>query len=461
VIIRCERCATAYELEDGVLPPDGSDVQCAKCQHVFRALPPPFAGPTVQGVPATPPPPAPPARSTPAPVQDSAPSPASAAPPSPARRPRVYRPPISQPAVARAPVLRRDTVGTFESRLRWSHRWRWLAPALLVVAGAIGTAIFFFPGATGPRGTEDARARALELALADDVKSLEDAAAALQQLVDSTPVAHEARADRALVELLLAGALSEPEPKDPGRERARALAASASATLDDLARANLARPEVARARAVGSVLSANRAEVKRLATAARAELPGDVFVTMAEHCADVRAADRSARDRALDELQLLLARRPELVRARYLLAKGLALAGRRNDALAAAEEVLRRNPRHEGALGLREAMTRPPSTAPIAPRGAEPNAQPVPAPDLAAAEDQALQPVRTEKPGLLPRKPVSTEGEIAPSPRADAAPEGADPAGAASPPAAGEDPPPPPRLRPAAVPEPEVVEGGG
>jgi predicted Zn finger-like uncharacterized protein len=457
VIIRCERCATAYELEDGVLPLEGSDVQCARCQHVFRALPPQAAAAMERGVPPEPAPLAPMERTTPAPAQGSAPSSAGASPSSAARRPTVYRPPISQPAVARAPVLRRDTVGTFESRLRWSHRWRWLAPALLVVAAAIGGAVYSFRDARAPRETEDARARALALALADDVKSLEDAAAALQRIADSAPLAHAARADRALVELLLAGALSEPEPRGPRRERARALTASASATLDDLARANLARPEVARARAVAAVLSADRAEVKRLATAARAELPGDVFVLLAEHGADVRAADRSARDRALDELELLLARRPELVRARYLLAKGLALAGRRDEALAAAEEVLRRNPRHEGALGLREAMTRPPPTAPIAPPGAEPAR----ARELAAAEDPAPQPIRTEKPGLLPRKPVSTEGQVAPSPLADPAPEAALPAGPAGPTPAGEEPPPPPRLRPAAVPEPEVVEGGG
>lgn len=454
MIIRCERCSTVYELEDGVLTPEGSDVQCAKCQHVFRVLPP-SAGRTVQAMPAAPEPPPPP-RPTPAP--GTAPTAASVAPSAtPARRPTVYRPPISQPSVARAPVLRRDTVGTFESRLRWSHRWRWLAPFLLVVAAGIGAAVVYFPGVTGPRGTEDARARALELALADDVKSLEEAAAALQRIVDSTPEAHEARADRALVELLLAGALSEPEAKGPRRERARALATSASATLDDLARANLARPQVARARAIAGALSASGPEVKRLATAARAELPGDVFVTMAEHGVDVRAADRSARDRALDELELLLGRRPELVRARYLLAKGRALAGRPNEALAAAEDVLRRNPRHEGALGLREAMTRPPATAPIAP----PGAGPAPAPDLAAAAEAPPQPVRTEKPGLLPRKPVSTEGEVMPSPLVDPTPDAGDPAGAAGPAPADAEPPPPPRLRPAAVPEPEVVEGGG
>lgn len=457
MIIRCERCSTVYELEDGVLPPEGSDAQCAKCQHVFRVLPPEPVGMAVQGAAAAPePPPAP--RATPAPVHGTAPSAASAAPSAAAaRRPTVYRPPISQPTVARAPVLRRDTVGTFESRLRWSHRWRWLAPFLLLVAAGVGAAVVYFPGITGPRGTEEARAGALELALADDVKSLEDAAAALQRIVDAAPEAHEARADRALVELLLAGALSEPEARGPRRERARALATSASATLDDLARANLARPQVARARAIAGALAGSGPEVKRLATAARAELPGDVFVTVAEHGVDVRAADRSARDRALDELALLLARRPELVRARYLLAKGFALAGRRNEALAAAEDVLRRNPRHEGALGLRESMTRPPPTVPIAP----PGAAPAPAPDLAAADEAPPQPVRTEKPGLLPRKPVSTRGEVVSSPPPDPTPEVGDPSGAVGPAPADAEPPPPPRLRPAAVPEPEVVEGGG
>jgi predicted Zn finger-like uncharacterized protein len=37
VLIRCEKCATLYELDDNMLPPGGAPVQCSRCQHVFTA----------------------------------------------------------------------------------------------------------------------------------------------------------------------------------------------------------------------------------------------------------------------------------------------------------------------------------------------------------------------------------------------------------------------------------------
>ncbi len=38
--IRCERCATIYELDEKRLPPHGALVKCTRCEHVFRAAPP-------------------------------------------------------------------------------------------------------------------------------------------------------------------------------------------------------------------------------------------------------------------------------------------------------------------------------------------------------------------------------------------------------------------------------------
>ena len=38
--IRCERCATTYELDEKRLPPHGALVKCTRCDHVFRAAPP-------------------------------------------------------------------------------------------------------------------------------------------------------------------------------------------------------------------------------------------------------------------------------------------------------------------------------------------------------------------------------------------------------------------------------------
>ncbi len=54
--IRCERCATTYELDEKRLPPHGALVKCTRCDHVFRAAPP---GAVAEGAPAQPPAPQP------------------------------------------------------------------------------------------------------------------------------------------------------------------------------------------------------------------------------------------------------------------------------------------------------------------------------------------------------------------------------------------------------------------
>jgi predicted Zn finger-like uncharacterized protein len=60
VIIRCERCSTLYDLDEKLLAPEGSSVQCVKCQAIFTAVPP-RAGAAPAGPAASPPPPATPA----------------------------------------------------------------------------------------------------------------------------------------------------------------------------------------------------------------------------------------------------------------------------------------------------------------------------------------------------------------------------------------------------------------
>jgi predicted Zn finger-like uncharacterized protein len=59
VRIRCERCATIYELDEKRLPPHGALVKCTRCGHVFRAAPPAPGGdpplpqdPSGEGLPA-------------------------------------------------------------------------------------------------------------------------------------------------------------------------------------------------------------------------------------------------------------------------------------------------------------------------------------------------------------------------------------------------------------------------
>jgi tetratricopeptide (TPR) repeat protein len=314
-----------------------------------------------------------------------------------------------------------------------------------------------------------AHEHALQLALGDDVQSLEQARAELDQALLASPRLHAAAADRALVDLLLAGALAEL-PGDRGdqrarRERVKALVTGAGDALEQLHEASLARAEVARARAVAASFGASRTDLRKLVTAAEGELPGEPWIAAVEAAVDVRSTDHGVRDRALADITALVARRPDVLRARYVLARGQALAGRRNEALATLDGLLKANPRHEGALALRESIVKPPPGASVAAPG------PAEAPPVEAA--------RGEKPAPAPRKPDSTGGEVAstprqprppaaaPQPRVEERPAGATQSPAEPPAAAGgessppSEPPPAPRLRPAAVPEPEPVRGGG
>lgn len=486
MIIRCERCSTLYELDESLLASEGSDVQCNRCQHVFRAVPRRAAGQTLQGVPAqaaVAPTPAPPEVPEPAAPPAAAEPPPAAAPeahavasahqaPRYAPAPAVYRPPISQPSVSRPPLIRRDTVGTFESRLRWSHRWKWLAPALFAAVVGLGVLAFLLRDSLHDPRARGAHRAALELASRDDLASLEQARSQLDDAIRKAPRLHAARADRALVDLLTAGALADLSPDPGGGVRGRkgeVLIEQSSASLEQLERAGLAPAEVARARAVAAALGTDRAQVGRLATAARALLADDPFVQVAEQSVAVRSGDRGTRERAIGALSMLVTRHPELIRARYALARGQALAGRRPEALATLKALLEANPRHEGALALRESLVR---TTPAAMGPA------APAPPSANAAQPAA---RADKPASAPRRADPSAGEAAaatggtsasaaPRPSTPAAPrpaQGPSPGAggsevpAASAPGDAEPAPVAPRLRPAAVPEPEPVQGGG
>lgn len=482
-----------YELNEALLAPEGSDVQCTRCQHVFTARPPTAPGQTLQGIPLTQviqPAAEPPASPPPSPTPTSSPARSSAAqsgdghpvasvthqaprytPGSPG--PTVYRPPISQPTVTRPPLIRRDTVGTFESRLRWSHRWKWLAPSLFFGLVALGVVGFLARESIVDPRARSAQARALELALRDDVASLEGARAQLDEALRLGPRLHAARADRALIELLLAGVYAEQSllASGPGtdelRRKARELTVRSVEALDLLEQARLAPAEVARARTAVAALGTDRAELKRFAASARGLLGDDPIVQALEGSADVRSSDRATRDQAVERLAALGNRRPDVLRARYALARGRSLAGRRTEALATVEALLKANPRHESALTLRETLV----------RAAPSRTESVPAPQVEA---------RVEKPGALSRKADSTGEEpqgiapvrttaspgspppparLPPPPTADSTPSAgaleAVPGGTDRAAGQAEPPLPVPRLRPAAVPEPEPVQGGG
>ncbi len=473
MVIRCERCSTMYELDESLLAPNGSEVQCTKCQHVFVAFPPRSAGRTLVGMPAEPPLPEP--KPEPRAAQPPAPPPPPA-PPQPATSarvprsgaPAVYRPANSAATVGRAPVLKRDTVGTFEARLRWSARWRWLAPAIAVGLAVAAGGSWLLLARRGDPGATRTHAEALALMALDDAASLDEAAARLGDAVRRMPSLKAVAGDRALALALRAGSLLEErdalaakvsvrtEERDrlrregpAGWEEAERAAASEVAALEPEIRSREDRarnlssaaaeqlralqsdvgdtPEVARAVAVLHVIQGDRDQGQKNVRAGRERARRDPWLDLVDGWMDARDPDRAIRERALVRLGALAAARPDLLRGRYLLARAQASLGRRPEALATLEGVLTANPRHEAARRLRDELTAPPPPAPPAPAPA-PAAKVSPHPRKSVPQSDpgaSVPPAGAEPPagstGGAPVFPLTTPWEAAPTPR-EAAP---------------------------------------
>jgi predicted Zn finger-like uncharacterized protein len=447
LVIRCERCSTTYELDESLLAPTGSEVQCTKCQHVFTAYPPQSAGRTLVGVPAQPPP----AAARPAPAAPPAPAASPAAAPARADNgaaapravrtsaPAVYRPQAATgsagAAVPRAPVLKRDTVGTFEARLRWSARVRWLAPLALACLIVAIAAMWALLRRRGDAGAERTRTEAVALLTLDDAANVDEAVSRLGAVVNRRPKLRDVAADRALA-LVVRAALTaedgeglsarvsdlreererarreqgpgwqdqeriasaeasrlEPEIRDR-EEKTRALSSGARDQLAILHAEVGDTPEVLRALALLHALTGERDRLHREVRTARERGLRDPWIELAEGWGDARDPERAARERALVKLGALAAARPELLRGRYLLARAQLSLGRKAESLATAEGVLTANPAHEGAKRLREEL---------APRPAQ---SPAPGPQAAAAPPEA-QPAPAEKPAPRRRKSAS------------------------------------------------------
>ncbi|HET9553993.1 MAG TPA: zinc-ribbon domain-containing protein, partial [Anaeromyxobacteraceae bacterium] len=54
MIIRCESCSTLYELDEKLLSPEGSQVQCTRCHAVFVARRPQAPRPAGQAAASAP-----------------------------------------------------------------------------------------------------------------------------------------------------------------------------------------------------------------------------------------------------------------------------------------------------------------------------------------------------------------------------------------------------------------------
>ncbi len=444
MLIRCERCSTLYELDEGLLSAMGSQVQCTKCQNVFTASPPGSPGETLPGFPAaTAPNEAEPAFGTASrglpqvaqPVTAPAPAEVKNA-PKPARsgQPAVYRPgPARQSSVHRAPVLKRDTVGAFEARLRLSARLRWIVPSTAaVVVAAVAAALFLLSRRVD---ADVLRARDVGVALIalDDLASLEKAEGMLDGVALREARLWSAAADAAMARALHAGAVVEQAAPlaarlaakiaerdrlaleaapgteeavraaaedakaletqlEPGQRRARELSGDAFARLQELSSRRGNDAAVQRAFAVYFALAGDREQAERAERAARERGGDDAWLMLAEAILDARETGRPARERVLAQVGSLAASRPDLLRARFILARAQAALGRRQEAAATLDGLLAANPGHERARQLRAELLASPAVTAASAGAARP------------ASPTALQAVR---PGPLPRKNVA------------------------------------------------------
>ncbi len=490
MVIRCERCSTLYELDETLLAPEGSSVQCTRCDHVFTARPPapgevaaepqaasgkPAFTPAELEAAVAPTSGAPLDPRTPDAVAvavGDVPPPArteSSGPRAPAQEPRyargttpaVYRPtpgPTGPTSVRAHPVLRRDTVGAFESRLRWSARLRWLVPAVALGLGVLGAGgLFLLRGRVAP-GAASARAEGLALLALDDAHSLEEATSRFDDALRAAPRLHAAIADRALAQAMQATALAERSralaaargsrqvererllrDQPPGWEEAERAAAGAAGkleaeahALDERARALVTsardalgplatelRDDPAFVRALAAVQAAAGERDAALALARTAGTPGerDPWIDLVDAALDATDAQRATQERAVVKLTTLSARNPELLRARHLLAVTQAALGRSDEARSTLDRLLAANPRHEAARALRDSLT---AKAPAASPGESPPGNVTPP----ARKTFAQRPPAATPPAVAPapaggasegRAPAAAEAGVAPA----------------------------------------------
>jgi hypothetical protein len=414
--------------------------------------------------------------------------------------------------VPRAPVLKRDTVGTFEARLRWSARWRWLAPVIAAVVVALVVGSWALLRRRGDAGTEQNRTEALALVALDDSASLEEAVSRLTAVVNKRPKLRAAAADRALALVIRAAGVAEEaealsaraaaardererarREQGPGWQDAERAASAEASALEPEVRAREEKtraissgardqlgilqaeagetPEVLRALALLHALSGERDRLHREVRVAREKGLRDPWIDLADGWGDARDPDRAARERALVKLGAVAAARPDLVRGRYLLARAQLSLGRKAEALGTVDGVLAANPKHEGAKRIKEELNAPPSQPPPAPvQASAPTAPVKPAPQPRKSVSQQAPAASAQvpggaatAPGPAPAPPAGPgEAPPAESPPAVSAPAAPEPPAAPAPPPAPAPPgPPTPAPRHRATPSPAPGSEGG
>jgi hypothetical protein len=240
----------------------------------------------------------------------------------------------------------------------------------------------------------------------------------------------------------------------PRRAQVQALRSRAEAELQAVAAEPRGAREAARGLAVLAVLDGNADELKREASLLRGA-GTDAWADLAELWLAVRQ-DGASRDQAIPRLAALASAHPQLIRARFVLARALLAAGRREEAISAVTLLLSANPHHERAQRLRAQLAAPPAAAP-APLPVAPPPRPAwtphPAPpppaatNVAAGLPSSLTPAPAATNLAMPPAPSASPGATAPSPPAPA------PVEAPQPPPSAPPAPTPPRPKPPPPPQ--------
>ena len=264
-----------------------------------------------------------------------------------------------------------------------SSLWRLLAfAAALLALERAG-----FARADGPSDAARLADQGLALLLPDDAASFERAGELFQAALQADPKLYRARADQALLELLVAAARrDEAAPLDAGegdalRQSSRDLRERALDELRPLVREHAQDPAVVRALAVYYGLDGNGTQTAKLVAQARAR-GSDPWIDFAELAADLQNASPDA---AASRLTAFATAHPTLLRARMMLARAQLDRSGPQETLVTLDDVLGANPRHELAVAMKARLLAPPparvAAVPTPPDGPPP-----------------------QKPGHLPRK---------------------------------------------------------
>jgi tetratricopeptide (TPR) repeat protein len=234
-----------------------------------------------------------------------------------------------------------------------------LAPALALGLACAGPA----QGEAPSRGAAAARVeQGLALVARDDGASVQRAAELFQEALREDPTLYQARAHRAFLDLLVAGAKRDeasrlaPAEGDPLMQSGRDLRERALDELRPLVREHGHDPAVVRALAVYYGLDGNGPQTAKLVAQARAR-GSEPWIDFAELAADLRNGDPEA---AVTRLAAFASSHPGLLRARMMLARAQLDRSLTEDALRTLDELLAANPRHEQALRLKAHVLSPP-----------------------------------------------------------------------------------------------------